>query len=1065
MALQRKKDGSPNVKFFEAVETIAQFDSVRTWLNKNHKKYIQADPPTNKSLSSLVIQLLQFQEETFGKHVKNPAITKLPMKCFLDFKKEGGSLCHIIAAVYKFKSDQGWRRFDFQSPSRMERNVEMFLQIERSLVANKCLTMPSIFLSPELDKQMIGRLKDIAKRHQGTVTDDEDDATHIVNPVTEDPSEEEYVRLVSKRDKYAMVHWLNFPDRYIFYFNSAIIVTAKWLLDLEEYNEWMNEEDYLMEEEYESKKGKKPKSVRMTVDEMLANNDSDKKDKKDKKSKRKRSPSPPPVTEKLKKRKSGRNSTAPGSSSKKRPNRDEDEDDLTKDMDDPSPETNITEVQLSKQSSRTQKDSENQPIKGGMMMDLDEESVDKFVDEGRAEEEVEETKVEDDDDNVTEQTHHIVVPSYASWFDYNAIHAIEKRALPEFFNGRNKSKTPEILIAYRNFMIDTYRLNPTEYLTSTACRRNLAGDVCAITRVHAFLEQWGLLNYQVDAENRPSSMGPPPTSHFHIMADTPSGLQPVNPPKINQPSAAKQIVNFDDKENGREFDDRKELSNFSLRMDQYSKKALKDKGAATRSREWTDQETLLLLEALEMFKDDWNKVSEHVGSRTQDECILHFLRLPIEDPFMEEDFGHLGPLAYQPVPFSQSGNPIMSTVAFLASVVDPRIASSAAKAALEQFAKMKDEVPPALVDAHVKTVEEAVKEGKDVDQNFGLEKSGIAGTAPEKEEEEADKDKEGKAEEKKDESKEEGKEKEEKEKSEESMETDQEKAEDKSEEKKEKEEESKKEDKQEKEETKAEGEQEKKTDGEVKTEEKEEEKKEKTEVVAWKPDGNIATAAAAALSSAAVKAKHLAAVEERKIKSLVALLVETQMKKLEIKLRHFEELETIMDRERDALEYQRQQLLQERQQFHMEQIKAAEHRARQMAMQQLVTEQRSQGSTSDQPGSSAPSPLPAASASLAAAVNYPMTGSPMAPMPPPGPQAAQQASQESPAPPTSASPAPLMPSETPTQPQTQNVPLPASAGNTDVPPEGLSQKPEQMQLEQPEPMSVDSQPPSLPSSS
>ena len=43
-----------------------------------------------------------------------------------------------------------------------------------------------------------------------------------------------------------------------------------------------------------------------------------------------------------------------------------------------------------------------------------------------------------------------------------------------------------------------------------------------------------------------------------------------------------------------------------------------------------------------MYKDDWNKVSEHVGSRTQDECILHFLRLPIEDPFMEEDFGHLG---------------------------------------------------------------------------------------------------------------------------------------------------------------------------------------------------------------------------------------------------------------------------------------------------------------------------------------------------------------------------------------------------------------------------------------
>ena len=108
-----------------------------------------------------------------------------------------------------------------------------------------------------------------------------------------------------------------------------------------------------------------------------------------------------------------------------------------------------------------------------------------------------------------------------------------------------------------------------------------------------------------------------------------------------------------------------------------------DKGAATRTREWTDQETLLLLEGMEMYKDDWNKVSEHVGSRTQDECILHFLRLPIEDPYLEEDMGgHIGPLAYQPIPFSQSGNPIMSTVAFLASVVDPRVSSQAAKAAL-----------------------------------------------------------------------------------------------------------------------------------------------------------------------------------------------------------------------------------------------------------------------------------------------------------------------------------------------------------------------------------------------
>jgi SWI/SNF related-matrix-associated actin-dependent regulator of chromatin subfamily C len=93
-----------------------------------------------------------------------------------------------------------------------------------------------------------------------------------------------------------------------------------------------------------------------------------------------------------------------------------------------------------------------------------------------------------------------------------------------------------------------------------------------------------------------------------------------------------------------------------------------------------------------MYKDDWNKVCEHVGTRTQDECILKFLQLPVEDPYLEGNGSALGPLAYSAIPFSQSGNPVMSTVAFLASVVDPRVASAAAKAALEEFSKMHDDV-------------------------------------------------------------------------------------------------------------------------------------------------------------------------------------------------------------------------------------------------------------------------------------------------------------------------------------------------------------------------------------
>ncbi len=127
------------------------------------------------------------------------------------------------------------------------------------------------------------------------------------------------------------------------------------------------------------------------------------------------------------------------------------------------------------------------------------------------------------------QTHSIILPSYSTWFDMHTINNIERKALPEFFNNRNRSKTPAVYKDYRDFMINTYRLNPVEYLTVTACRRNLAGDVCAIMRVHAFLEQWGLINYQVDADARPSNVGPPFTGHFRVIADTPRGLQPWNP--------------------------------------------------------------------------------------------------------------------------------------------------------------------------------------------------------------------------------------------------------------------------------------------------------------------------------------------------------------------------------------------------------------------------------------------------------------------------------------------------------------------------------------------------------
>ncbi|KAJ5577695.1 Winged helix-turn-helix transcription repressor DNA-binding [Penicillium hispanicum] len=375
-------------------------------------------------------------------------------------------------------------------------------------------------------------------------------------------------------------------------------------------------------------------------------------------------------------------------------------------------------------------------------------------------------------DHLVTQTHAIILPSYATWFDMNTVNAIEKKALAEFFNGRNRSKTAATYKDYRDFMINTYRLNPIEYLTVTACRRNLAGDVCAIMRIHSFLEQWGLINYQVDPQTRPSNIGPPFTGHFRVVADTPRGLQPFQPgpnpavsagkslPATDRAASAtpalksdlnlelrrnvydekgKDVTPAEDKEkqtngdatNGIEArEPKKKCHCFSCGIDctrlrfHYAKTTptsanantpdtkydlcpncflqgrmpsshnasdfvkLEDKShthVPDKDAPWSDAELLLLLEGLENFDDNWEQIANHVGTRTREECVMKFLQLDVEENYVE-DFPELREGSGRD-PISQSENPVLSVVAFLAQMAEPAVAAAAAGRSVEEIRK------------------------------------------------------------------------------------------------------------------------------------------------------------------------------------------------------------------------------------------------------------------------------------------------------------------------------------------------------------------------------------------
>lgn len=154
-------------------------------------------------------------------------------------------------------------------------------------------------------------------------------------------------------------------------------------------------------------------------------------------------------------------------------------------------------------------------------------------------------------------------------------------------------------------------------------------------------------------------------------------------------------------------------------------------GRSNTVDQWTDQETLLLLEGIELYNENWDQISEHVGSKTKEQCLLHFIRLPVEDSFIENHFfsqteasdsstsskvnntseandtemdaepttikeePQASPitadlLANKLTPFSSASNPLMMMVAFLASSVNPVVASAAAQAALESLTKKEN---------------------------------------------------------------------------------------------------------------------------------------------------------------------------------------------------------------------------------------------------------------------------------------------------------------------------------------------------------------------------------------
>ncbi|CAN1130503.1 SWI/SNF complex subunit SWI3C [Linum perenne] len=346
----------------------------------------------------------------------------------------------------------------------------------------------------------------------------------------------------------------------------------------------------------------------------------------------------------------------------------------------------------------------------------------------------------------------LVVPMHSDWFAPATVHRLERQVAPHFFSGKSTDHTPEKYMDCRNHIVAKYMENPDKRLTVPECQGLVPGiGDEELSRIVRFLDHWGIINYCAAAPSRES------WNSSSYLRDDVNG-------EVQVPSAALKsidsLIKFDKPKCGLKAADvysssschdnlsdldnkiRERLSenccNYCGRpllnhyyqsqkdqvdillcaecfhdgrfvighssLDFIKMDSTNDYGDGD-GESWNDQETFLLLEAMEMYNENWNEIADHVGSKSKAQCILHFLRLPMEDGRLENievpkvsrstneangnDASGLQPSSNgedndseMRLPFANSENPVMSLVAFLASAVGPRVAAACAHASL-----------------------------------------------------------------------------------------------------------------------------------------------------------------------------------------------------------------------------------------------------------------------------------------------------------------------------------------------------------------------------------------------
>ncbi|KAF8022460.1 hypothetical protein BT93_F0081 [Corymbia citriodora subsp. variegata] len=292
------------------------------------------------------------------------------------------------------------------------------------------------------------------------------------------------------------------------------------------------------------------------------------------------------------------------------------------------------------------------------------------------------------------------------WFSWSDVHECEVRFLPEFFDGKSPSKNPRVYMYYRNSMVKLYRRNPSRKITFTDVRKTLVGDVGSIRSASSKPLKWDDKESSKTAGGGGGNVGGNAVDSAGLNREASKRL--CNSCKSVCTIACFACEKYDLTLCARCYvrgNYRVGVSSSDFRRVEINEDMKAD---------WTEKETLHLLEALMHYGDDWKRVAHHVGGRTEKECVTKFIKLPfaeelVSDPYSGDidgkyntvkgnndvEFGNESSTMSTPskrmclTPLADASNPIMAQAAFLSALAGVEVAEAAAQAAVTTLSEVE----------------------------------------------------------------------------------------------------------------------------------------------------------------------------------------------------------------------------------------------------------------------------------------------------------------------------------------------------------------------------------------